>query len=145
MLTLPKKLPPLNFHFEVSVRMNPEFPTTYNDFLLRALVRCIFNVIDAVIEQTRGVDGRAIKQNEIFSNGQATKANMYWHAVIHIVTESICQLSHLQSILHDDVIRWKHFPRYWHFVRGIHWSPVNSPNKGQWRGALMFFSEQTVE
>ena len=38
----------------------------------------------------------------------------------------------------DDVIKWKHFPRYWPFVRGIHWSPVNSPHKGQWRGALMF-------
>ena len=24
------------------------------------------------------------------------------------------------------------------FVREIHWSPVNSPHKGQWRGALMF-------
>ena len=23
------------------------------------------------------------------------------------------------------------------FVRGIHWSPVNSTHKGQWRGALM--------
>ena len=33
----------------------------------------------------------------------------------------------------------KHFPRYWPFVRGIHRSPVNSPHKGQWRGALMFF------
>ena len=39
---------------------------------------------------------------------------------------------------HDDVIKWKHFPRYWPFVRGIHMSPVNSPYKGQWRGALMF-------
>ena len=39
---------------------------------------------------------------------------------------------------HDDVIKWKHFPRYWPFVRGIHRSPVNSPHKGQWRGALMF-------
>ena len=39
---------------------------------------------------------------------------------------------------HDDVIKWKHFPRYWPFVRGIHQSPVNSPHKGQWRGALMF-------
>ena len=37
--------------------------------------------------------------------------------------------------LHDDVIKWKH---YWSFVRGIHRSPVNSPHKGQWRGALMF-------
>ena len=39
---------------------------------------------------------------------------------------------------HDDVIKWKHFPRYWPFVRGIHRGPVNSPHKGQWRGALMF-------
>ena len=40
--------------------------------------------------------------------------------------------------LHDDVIRWNHFPRYWPFVRGIRRSPVNSPHKGQWSGALMF-------
>ena len=39
---------------------------------------------------------------------------------------------------HDDVMKWKHFPRSWSLVRGIHRSPVNSPHKGQWRGALMF-------
>ena len=39
---------------------------------------------------------------------------------------------------HDDVIKWKYFPCYWPIVRGIHRSPVNSPHKGQWRGALMF-------
>ena len=39
--------------------------------------------------------------------------------------------------LHEDVIKWKHFPRYWPFVGGIHRSPVNSPHKGQWRWALM--------
>ena len=38
----------------------------------------------------------------------------------------------------DDVIKWNHFPRYCPFVRGIHRSSVNSPHKGQWRGALMF-------
>ena len=39
---------------------------------------------------------------------------------------------------HDDVIKGKHFPRYWSFVRGIHRWPVNSPHKGQRRGALVF-------
>ena len=39
---------------------------------------------------------------------------------------------------HDDVIKWKLFPCYWPFVRGIHRSPVNSPHKGQWPRALMF-------
>ena len=40
--------------------------------------------------------------------------------------------------VHDDIIKWKHFPRCWPFVRGIHRLPVNSPHKGQWSGALMF-------
>ena len=40
--------------------------------------------------------------------------------------------------LHYDVIKWKHFPRNWSFVRGIHRSPVNSPHTGQWRGVSMF-------
>ena len=39
---------------------------------------------------------------------------------------------------HDDVIKWKHFPRYWPSVRGIHQWPVNFLHKCQWRGALMF-------
>ena len=39
---------------------------------------------------------------------------------------------------HDDVIKWKYFPRYWPFVWGIYRSPANSPHKGNWRGALMF-------
>ena len=38
---------------------------------------------------------------------------------------------------HDDVVKWKHFSRNWPFARGIHRSPVNSPHKGQWRGALI--------
>ena len=43
-----------------------------------------------------------------------------------------------RGLYHNDVIKWKHFPRCWPFVRGIHRSPVNSPHKGQWCGALMF-------
>ena len=43
-----------------------------------------------------------------------------------------------KATIHDDVIKWKHLSRYWTFVRGIHRSPVNSPHKGQWRGALLF-------
>ena len=49
----------------------------------------------------------------------------------------LCHMA-MGSVPHDDVIKWKHFPRYWPFVRGIHRSPVNSPHKGQWRGSLMF-------
>ena len=41
-------------------------------------------------------------------------------------------------LCHDDVIKWKHFPCNWPFVRGIHRSPAKFLHKGQWRGALMF-------
>ena len=44
----------------------------------------------------------------------------------------------LLGLTHDDVINWKHFPRFWPFVRGIHRSPVNSPHKGQWRRAFVW-------
>ena len=51
----------------------------------------------------------------------------------------------VQSVSHDmtrGIPWWRHqmeiFPRHWHLVRGIHRSPVNSPHKGQWRGALTF-------
>ena len=51
----------------------------------------------------------------------------------------ICdETNYVHWIIHDDVIKWKNVPRYWPFVRGIHRSPVKSPHKGQWRGALMF-------
>ena len=36
----------------------------------------------------------------------------------------------------DSTLACRHIGRYWPFVRGIHRPPVNSPHKGQWRGAL---------
>ena len=42
-----------------------------------------------------------------------------------LVTSTLTQFREF----HYDVIKWKHFPRYWPFVRGIHRSPVNSPQK----------------
>ena len=44
----------------------------------------------------------------------------------------------INRVQHDDVIQWKHFPRYWPFVRGMHRSPMDSRHKAQWRGALVF-------
>ena len=45
---------------------------------------------------------------------------------------------HNNKMSNDDVMKWNHFLRYWPSVLGNHRSPVNSPHKGQWRGALMF-------
>ena len=61
-----------------------------------------------------------------------------WGGSIHSTRNRYKWLAATVCILHDDVIKWKHFPRCWPFVQGIHLSPVNSPHKGTWRGALMF-------
>ena len=65
----------------------------------------------------------------------------YIRRIIYIILSSWQSTGPLNKVCplsgpHDDVIKWKHFPRYWPFVRVLHRSPVNSPRKGQWRGAL---------
>ena len=52
-------------------------------------------------------------------------------------TTILSSITWKEKIYHDDVIKWKHFPPYWPFVRRIHLAPVIFPHKGQWRGALM--------
>ena len=42
------------------------------------------------------------------------------------------------DVEHDFVIKWKHFPRYWPFVRGIQWFPVNSRTKASDAGLWCF-------
>ena len=59
-------------------------------------------------------------------------------APVGLVWHKLHPVSIAALLVHDDVIKLKHFPRNWPFVRGIHRSPVNFPHKGQWRGALMF-------
>ena len=68
----------------------------------------------------------------------------YWniqlkaHMKPHSIKSSNTPAWAYQMIFHDDVIKWKYFPRYGPFGRGIPRSPANSPHKCQWRGALMF-------
>ena len=69
--------------------------------------------------------------------------DVYWYDMIKepgVLRPSDRHMLHVDQINanHGDVIKWKHFPRNWPFVWGIHRSPVNSPHKGQWRGAFMF-------
>ena len=55
-----------------------------------------------------------------------------------IVKPTLKTIRPVWILSHDDVIKWKHFPHHWPFVRGIHRGLVNSPHKNQWRVALMF-------
>ena len=78
-----------------------------------------------------------------YPNQQLSKCGLVaftWRQFCRKCMSQKAMLSNVKSNrhIHDDVIKWKHFPRNWPFVRRIYWSPVNSPHKGQWRGALMF-------
>ena len=48
-----------------------------------------------------------------------------WHSALSISGGTFSPKNH------DDVIKRKHFPRYWPFEGKIHRSPVNYPHKGQ--------------
>ena len=64
----------------------------------------------------------------------------YTHGFVVRCCVVVIAFFHVDSCdtFHDNVIKWKHFWCYWPFVRGIHWSPMVSPHKDQWRGALVF-------
>ena len=78
---------------------------------------------------------RVIPASCLFDAEQFSAPKMT-HSRLFIILQRL-HASWPQIIIHDDVIKWIYFSRYWPFVRGIHWSPVNSPHKGQWRGALI--------
>ena len=68
----------------------------------------------------QGTKGCEIKNSTTFWSGRSIPvANGRWNDSRQGSVKS-----------HDDVIKWKHFPRYWLFVRRIHRSSVNCPDKG---------------
>ena len=62
---------------------------------------------------------------------------MQWKRFSVFLT-TINKVNLILSYLHNDIIKWQHFPRYLPFVREIHQSPVDSPDTGQWHEALTF-------
>ena len=56
---------------------------------------------------------------------------------------SCCSYSYTS---HDDVIKWKHFQRYWPFVRGIHrWIPRPKASDAELWRFLWSAPEQAIE
>ena len=49
-----------------------------------------------------------------------------WFIILSFITSSLVITTRATLLAHDDVIKWKHFPRHWTFVRGFHrprWIP----------------------
>ena len=61
----------------------------------------------------------------VYSNRFIFKKSIKFYFNLNEVMHSAKLLPVLHD--HDDVIKWKHFLRYWPFVWGIHRSSVNFP------------------
>ena len=72
-----------------------------------------------------------------------------YNSLIKVQLQVVEPVSSFQWRRHGDVIKWKHFPRFWPFVRGIQPWPVDSPHKGQLSYFFICldkrFQEQTIE
>ena len=57
-----------------------------------------------------------------------------WDISLGIETGSVCLSLKFWKTCHDDVIKWKHFPRYWPFVReftGHRWIPLTKASDAE--------------
>ena len=98
-----------------------------------ARLRCpTISIIPVLIVSCHLPENHLITSELLIPSG-AIDVIQRWHRHCHILINNMISFSTLRKS-HDDIIKWKHFPRNWPFRRGIR----RNPHKGQWRGALMF-------
>ena len=74
-----------------------------------------------------------------------------WHASVHKVTAAWMALPYLlpkMDTTHEDVVKWKYFPRYWPFVRestGLRWIPITKVSVAELWCFLWSAPKRTVE
>ena len=87
-------------------------------------------------------------QNHPCFHNHASANNLTHQRTFSILWENaILYFANASVRIHDSVIKEKHFPRYWPFVRGIRRSLAISPHRGQISKALISLSapERTVD
>ena len=65
--------------------------------------------------------------SQTFPNGEINEPSFGNTLLSYIITiRQAGDVGQLRNPSHDDLIKWKHFPRYWPFVRritGLRWIP----------------------
>ena len=83
------------------------------------------------------IDTRRNNSKDHMANVMKTPVNHQFH-LLHTMLNYHFTWWLFWDHSYDDVVKWKHCPHYWSFVRGIHRSPADSSHKGQRRGAFMY-------
>ena len=108
-----------------------------NDILRSVLHEGLVLLLDGVVRVQVGIRERVLSLDTTLEELKDL-ARSNCHAIIEYIPRNV----------HDDAIKWKHFPRYWPFVRGIHRSPViplTKANEVELWCLLWSSPEQTVE
>ena len=97
-----------------------------------------YKIPDNLFSFTEHIGKRRYQPHEFnwYVQNFAYKDGMWCH-INFIVIHDISAFHDIMP--HDGVMKWKHFQRYWPFVRGIHRSPVNSPQRPVTRSFDVFF------
>ena len=103
------------------------------------LLRYVFdNVITTSILRQNDVEMSFWRNNGVIITSCVRRYSYDWanlmvaDGLFPVYCQDIC------NHYHDDLIKRKHLPRYWPFVRAIHRWPITSPHKGQSCRVLMF-------
>ena len=105
-------------------------PTSWHDagFVVTALKRKCGHFDDFSRASIWQLSVQQFRQNDDIS------VSVWWHWLVYSWQPPMPPMT--TKLVHDDVIKMKHFQRYYPFVRGNHRSAVGSPHKSQWRGAF---------
>ena len=117
------------WHIEVCLKWSPY---QRRHFQMNLMEKCIDVPYDQHLYKMKLVTELSNVTSKTAYPGYTLKVAIY--RVILRISLSIMMSNRTASIMifcllakcHDDVIKWKHFPRYWSFVRGIHrsrWIP----------------------
>ena len=82
------------------------------------------------------INEKTYAQHIVFSINLYARLLWYW----------CVPLGNIHGVSHADVIKWKHFPRYWPFVRGSHrWIPLTKASDTELLCFLWSVPEQIAE
>ena len=118
--------------------LHPLIPRQNNVFLIKNVVRFTTSIVKCFSQRLWGnFRLRLLEKLESFFGETCAAIHFLWQNIW--VREPLVHPDSSKTLIHNDVIKWKHFPCYWSLcVRGMQRSSMDSPHKGQWCGALMF-------
>ena len=118
------------------VIMSGYFTNTVTEVLVtvkkETLTLKIFNIFGDVYTRngTISLCQRNASVHVVMSHNHSTQVLCGYDTILDLSSEMYLGVFLWNAFsIHDDVIKWKHSPRYWPLVR-CHLSPVNSPYKG---------------